>query len=98
MVGRQGGEEFVALLEANTIADALVAAERMRAAIESLALLLKGPGLPTTLPITVSIGIGQIAASDQSFDDLLRRADKALYAAKEGGRNRVELFSGQSRG
>lgn len=97
MVGRQGGEEFVALLEANTIADALVAAERMRAAVESQPLLLKGPSLPATLPITVSIGIGQIAASDQSFDDLLRRADKALYAAKEGGRNRVELFSGQSR-
>ena len=91
MVGRQGGEEFVALLEAGTMDDARVAAERMRAAIEGFPLQLKDASLPPLLPITVSIGIGQIAATDRNFDDVLRRADKALYVAKESGRNRVEL-------
>ncbi len=91
MVGRQGGEEFVALLEAGSIDEAKVAAERMRAAIEGLPLRLKDANLPNQLPITVSIGIGQIAATDRNFDDVLRRADKALYKAKESGRNRVEL-------
>lgn len=91
MVGRQGGEEFVALLEAETMDDAMVAAERMRAAVEGMPLQLNDASLPPQLPITVSIGIGQIAATDRHFDDVLRRADKALYAAKESGRNRVEL-------
>lgn len=91
MVGRQGGEEFVALLEVGNIDDAMVAAERMRAAIEGQPLQLQGATVPPVLPITVSIGIGQIAATDRNFDDVLRRADKALYKAKESGRNRVEL-------
>lgn len=91
MVGRQGGEEFVALLEAGSMDEARVAAERMRAAIENLPLQLSGASLPSMLPITVSIGIGQIAATDRNFEDVLRRADKALYRAKESGRNRVEL-------
>ena len=88
MVGRQGGEEFLALLDMD---EARVAAERMRAAIENLPLQLSGASLPHMLPITVSIGIGQIAATDRNFEDVLRRADKALYMAKESGRNRVEL-------
>lgn len=91
MVGRQGGEEFVALLEAKSTDDALVAAERMRAAVEQMPLQLSGASLPPSLHITVSIGIGQIAPTDKNFDDVLRRADKALYVAKESGRNRVEL-------
>lgn len=91
MVGRQGGEEFVALLEADSSNDAIVAAERMRAAIEELPLPLGGASLPPSLTMTVSIGIGQIASTDRSFEDVLRRADRALYVAKESGRNRVEL-------
>ena len=91
MVGRQGGEEFVALLETGTTEEALVAAERMRSALEAQPLQLNDASLPKQLPLTVSIGVGQIAVTDRNFDDVLRRADKALYAAKESGRNRVEL-------
>lgn len=86
MVGRQGGEEFVALLEVNTAAEATAAAERLRQAIEAAPLKLNN----AELKITASIGVGVIAAEDRVLDDLLRRADQALYAAKAGGRNRVE--------
>jgi diguanylate cyclase (GGDEF)-like protein len=86
MVGRQGGEEFVALLEVNTATEAHTAAERLRQAIESASLKLNN----AELKITASIGVGVIAAEDRVLDDLLRRADQALYAAKSGGRNRVE--------
>lgn len=49
----------------------------------------QGEGL--RLPITVSIGVALLSAADRSFDRLVMRADSALYAAKGGGRNRVEL-------
>jgi len=85
MVGRQGGEEFVALLEVNTAAEANAAAERLRLAIESVPLKLNN----SEINITASIGVGVIVAEDRVLDDLLRRADQALYAAKSAGRNRV---------
>ena len=46
------------------------------------------------VPITVSIGVGVIAPGDDGLANLLRRADKALYAAKARGRNRVEVQEG----
>lgn len=85
MVGRQGGEEFVALLEVNTAAEVNAAAERLRLAIESVPLKLNN----REINITASIGVGVIVAEDRVLDDLLRRADQALYAAKSAGRNRV---------
>ncbi len=91
MVGRQGGEEFVALLEVNTPAEATAAAERLRQAIESATMRLNN----SEIRITASIGVGVIAAEDRVLDDLLRRADQALYAAKAGGRNRVESIGVQ---
>ncbi len=87
MVGRQGGEEFVALFDDADAAQAGVAAERLRAAVEAAPLDLDG----VLLSITVSIGVGVLAPGDRSFEDLLRRADHALYAAKSRGRNRVEF-------
>lgn len=86
LVGRLGGEEFVALLEDASEPEAVAAAERLRAAIEQTPFVVNGDALR----ITVSVGISQIAADDREFDDVLRRADKALYVAKSGGRNRVE--------
>jgi diguanylate cyclase (GGDEF)-like protein len=87
MLGRQGGEEFVALLENANPADAHAAGERLRLAIAGNPLeLSSGP-----LTITASIGVSTINAGDKEFDDLLRRADLALYDAKAGGRNCVVL-------
>jgi diguanylate cyclase (GGDEF)-like protein len=85
LVGRQGGEEFVVLLEDADAADAHAAAERLRIAVatESYALDERDQ------TVTVSIGVATMNENDASFDDLLRRADRALYSAKDAGRNCV---------
>jgi diguanylate cyclase (GGDEF)-like protein len=86
VLGRVGGEEFAALLPGADNEAARVFAERLRQRIESTPLQLNGLGLP----VTVSVGIAAMAASDEKVDAVLVRADKALYCAKHGGRNRVE--------
>lgn len=85
--GRQGGEEFLVMLDVQTPTEAVAAGERLRQAVAATP--YQGEGL--CLPITVSIGVALLNASDRSFDRLVMRADTALYAAKAGGRNRVEL-------
>lgn len=84
-VGRLGGEEFVALLPATDSAGAATAAEKIRAAIAALAV----PGIDRG--ITISIGVAVIPEHAGDADGLMRAADRALYAAKEHGRNRVEV-------
>lgn len=81
---RQGGEEFVALMGQLDAAAASAAAERIRSAVETAPLAL--PEGPQRL--TVSIGLALLAAADRHLDDVLRRADTALYRAKAEGRNR----------
>jgi len=84
---RQGGEEFVVVFDAVTRAEATEVAERLRAAVSAAP--FRAEGVERT--ITVSIGVAAKVEADASFEDLLRRADKALYAAKSAGRNRVEV-------
>ena len=84
---RWGGEEFIALLPALDAKDALEAAERVRAKIAALT-VPGGDGAGTS--ITVSIGVHTaIPSADISMGDFIKGADKALYKAKEAGRNRV---------
>jgi two-component system chemotaxis response regulator CheY len=83
-VYRYGGEEFVVLLPEQTLAGAEQAAERLRAAIEALALPHPGGG-----SVTVSIGVAGLGDGTCAPDALFETADQALYAAKEDGRNRV---------
>jgi two-component system chemotaxis response regulator CheY len=83
-VYRYGGEEFVVLLPEQTLAGAEQAAERLRAAIEALA--LPHPGGAS---VTVSIGVAGLGDGACAPDALFEAADEALYAAKEDGRNRV---------
>ena len=85
-IGRLGGEEFVLLLPGADAPSAAALGERLRAAVAALDL---GAIVPDG-HLTTSVGITVSAAGDQA-SDLLRRADGALYAAKAGGRNRVEL-------
>jgi len=89
---RFGGEEFVALLPDTSAERAMLAAERLRAAFEELEGMQTSNGTMSS-PVTVSIGIGELAAGED-MASLLRRADAALYRAKELGRNRSELSRG----
>ena len=87
IIGRLGGEEFAAVLPATSILSAAVAAERVRTAFEIAAADIDG------LPVggTVSIGAAATEDPDIGIDELLELADKALYAAKASGRNRIVL-------
>lgn len=90
LVARLGGEEFVVLLPETDLPTARRVAERVRAAIEALAIPHAASGDESC--ITVSIGaavarpVGELASAD-----LMRQADEALYAAKRGGRNRCHV-------
>ncbi|AMO35986.1 GGDEF domain-containing protein [Thauera humireducens] len=91
VIGRFGGEEFAILLAGSGLHDALATAERLRAAIEANPLQLGG----ATMVLTVSIGVASSCRHDDA-DAMLDRADKAMYAAKHKGRNRVETLDQES--
>lgn len=87
ILGRHGGEEFVIMLPEIGLARAYKIAERLRAAVAA-------EPFPTDrgdLPVTVSLGVTAVSSRTESLEDLLRQADRALYDAKERGRNRVEI-------
>ncbi|WP_371322524.1 GGDEF domain-containing protein [Dechloromonas sp. ZY10] len=86
---RQGGEEFVILLDGISAEHALLAGERLRASVEAHPCRLG----ERELQLTVSIGMAVRESGDERFDHLLSRADAALYRAKASGRNRVILAS-----
>jgi diguanylate cyclase (GGDEF)-like protein len=83
---RYGGEEFVALLPGTTAETAHIAAERVRKAVQDEEYLSTDNA--TTLRVTISLGIATLQAGD-TLDQLIERADVALYQAKAAGRNRV---------
>jgi diguanylate cyclase (GGDEF)-like protein len=85
-IARYGGEEFVILLVNTSLDEACSVAERMR----HIASELRYRGLPDGFGVTVSIGLTEYTR-DESVDELLTRADSALYLAKQSGRDRVEL-------
>ena len=86
---RFGGDEFAVLLPRTRSAEAKVVAERIRTALARRRALL---GAPIDSLLTVSIGISDLEAIRAPHADLLfESADQALYAAKEGGRDRIEV-------
>ncbi len=87
-VARHGGEEFVALLPGTGMDGARQWAEKVRSALEEADWPFR--------PVTATLGVAEISPRDRSPDDLLRRADAALYAGKENGRNRVVVADGAS--
>jgi two-component system, cell cycle response regulator len=84
IVGRLGGEEFAIVLQGRTLADAIEAAERLRLKFAELCLAT----VNKAVRFTCSFGVSEWRDGD-SIDDLLKRADVALYSAKKTGRNRV---------
>jgi diguanylate cyclase (GGDEF)-like protein len=85
-VGRWGGEEFIFVLPRTDIADAMVFAERLRSAIEECSLECGGHTHRVTASFGVADGLG-----DGMSHRVVRRADDAMYDAKEAGRNRVRM-------
>ncbi len=91
-VGRFGGEEFLIVLEDTDEAGALLVAERIRTRIAALTF----PSQAGSFRVTASLGVAVSPRHADRTDDLLRKSDRALYLAKEGGRNQVVLH-GQRR-
>lgn len=90
-VMRLGGEEFVIVVDmSRSDGDPLQLAERLRVAIEELHIPLCGDEGADQLRITISIGVAT-QARQESWEQLLERADQALYSAKNKGRNQVQL-------
>lgn len=87
IVARYGGEEFIIITKNTTEEDAINVAEKIRNNIKSL----KIQGID--YPITVSIGISLFPQHSQFKEDLIEKADQALYLAKETGRNKVEIWN-----
>lgn len=88
---RFGGEEFVVIMPDTDMDMALVIAERLRAAVEAKPFEVGAPDGPK--PITVSIGVA-MTTGGESVDQLIERADRALYRAKHEGRNRTMMAAG----
>lgn len=85
VLARYGGDEFIALIPGSSAQSAAVVAERIRKRVA-------GEGIPTTAgraAVTISAGVGQLLSSADTLEDLIRRADHALYDAKGQGRNRT---------
>lgn len=85
LCGRYGGEEFVLVLPRANLESARQLAESLRQALRQ-----RPPPMPDTTPVTVSIGV-TLAQPEDNFEQLVARADRALYRAKAGGRDQVAL-------
>ncbi|MBM4396440.1 MAG: GGDEF domain-containing protein [Deltaproteobacteria bacterium] len=83
--GRYGGEEIAVALPHTDADGAVTVAERIRALVEAATV----PAGSARLRLTVSIGVGALTGTMRACEDLIAVADAALYAAKDGGRNRV---------
>ena len=89
LTGRLGGEEFILLWQGADATRALRSAERLQDALRAQPLRIGD----APIALTVSIGIAVLDDSQADFDELLRQADRALYAAKAEGRDRVTMAS-----
>jgi diguanylate cyclase (GGDEF)-like protein/PAS domain S-box-containing protein len=85
--GRLGGEEFAVAMPETSLNEAKLAAERLRKALAACRVVMpKG-----VISFTVSLGVASANEQSENIETLLKAADMALYRAKEGGRNRVEV-------
>jgi diguanylate cyclase (GGDEF)-like protein len=88
IVSRFGGEEFVILLPSTDLKGAQKIASKIREAVEEILIVAD----ESVIRFTISLGLADIRSSDQNIEAILNRADKALYKAKESGKNRVVVY------
>jgi len=91
-VARYGGEEFAIILVETELDKGIYTAERIRSYIEKIETYYKGD----IITVTVSIGAAKFPNSSKDFETIIAEADKALYQAKTGGRNRVVAYHGEA--
>lgn len=89
IVARYGGEEFVIILPQTSIEGALVIAERLRSRVAANTIKTDAGDIS----VTISIGLASFPVAEKTMDGLIKKADIALYSAKESGRNRICKFS-----
>jgi diguanylate cyclase (GGDEF)-like protein len=89
-IARYGGEEFAIILHSTKIENAVSLSERIRGAVSSLVTT------PLTKTITISIGIATFPAHADTADDLIKKADLALYHSKKNGKNRSSVYESTS--
>jgi diguanylate cyclase (GGDEF)-like protein len=89
MLARLGGDEFGVLLEGCPPAKAIEIAEKLHAAVQEFRFVREGK----TFSVGISIGLCQISPATDSVAMVMSQADLACYAAKDGGRNRIHVFS-----
>jgi len=85
VIARWGGEEFVLLVKSSELEIVQIIAEKLRMDIEK-------EKFPVVEKITASFGVSNFKNRNQSFEDVFKNADNALYQAKENGRNKVFVF------
>jgi len=90
LVARYGGEEFALILPRASVADAKNRAEQIRRAVDDSHVLFA----ETTLHVTASLGVAELVSGEET-ETTIQRADAALYASKEAGRNRVHWHDGR---
>lgn len=87
MVSRIGGEEFLVICARSALSESRQLAERLRQAIHSLRISLE----EYTIKITISLGVASWHETMSTGEDMTKAADRALYRAKQRGRDRVEI-------
>lgn len=93
---RYGGEEFVVILGNTSLTGAMKVAERIRVNIENMD--IKHSESPPSNVVTISLGVATLSnSSTDSYEELIKYADEALYHSKEYGRNQVQYYQGERR-
>jgi len=94
LAGRFGGEEFAILLPQTRAVDAFRIAERVRASVAALSIIAAGTNGGERVHATVSVGVAALdSGSKRELSELIAAADAALYRAKDGGRDQVQMIS-----
>ena len=98
VASRYGGEEFIFLLPQTNLEEATIVAQRLRKAVENKKINIeeyKIDGIKE-ISVTVSIGVSVFDKSDRDSQTLYKKADYALYEAKETGRNKVVVYQNKN--